>query len=165
MEEALPELGRLSESGRDEFLYRHARLQRTVRLAPGAGAVLAELVEKKALLGLASNCQPYTLRELDAALEAAHLTRAMFKPDLSFFSFAFGFSKPNAHVFRVLRARLQACNVRPGETLIVGDRPDNDIAPAQAHGFPTWLLSEDPSPDRQSGGDWSVLRRYLAHFV
>src|SRR5205814_4184118 len=61
--EALPELARLAESARDEFMYQHAQLQRTVRLMPGAGEVLSKLQETTILLGLASNCQPYTLRE------------------------------------------------------------------------------------------------------
>ena len=160
--EALPELARLAESERDEFLYRHAQLQRTVRLTPGAGEVLGKLEETRVLLGLASNCQPYTLRELDAALATAKLSRAVFKPELCFFSFAAGFSKPNPHAFRLLRAQLQARGISPAETLFVGDRLDNDLEPARAHGFQTWRLAVAPPFDGHAGGDWSVLGRRTA---
>src|SRR3989442_732733 len=135
--EALPELARLAEGERDEWLYQHAQLQRTVRLMPGAGEVLSKLEETTVLLGLASNCQPYTLRELDAALATAKLSRAVFKPELCFFSFAAGFSKPNPHAFRLLRSQLHVCGISPADTLLVGDRLANDIEPARSHGFQT----------------------------
>jgi len=160
--EALPELARLAEKERDEFLYQHAQLQRTARLMPGAGEVLRKLEEKRVLLGLASNCQPYTLRELDAALAMAKLSRAVFKPELCFFSFAAGFSKPNPHAFRLLRSELQLCGILPADTLLVGDRLVNDLEPARSHGFQTWWLTAAPPSDGHDGGDWSVLGRHLA---
>src|SRR6266496_4487071 len=64
-QEALPELARLGETERDECLYRHAKLQRTVKLMPGTAETLSDLAGRDVLLGLVSNCQPYTLRELD----------------------------------------------------------------------------------------------------
>jgi FMN phosphatase YigB (HAD superfamily) len=159
--EALPELARLAEGERDEWLYQHAQLQRTVRLMPGAGEVLGKLEETRVLLGLASNCQPYTLRELDAALATAKLSRAVFKPELCFFSFAAGFSKPNPHAFRLLRAQLQVCGIWPADTLFVGDRLVNDLEPARSHGFQTWRLTAALPSDGHAGGDWSVLGRSL----
>ena len=160
--EALPELARLAETERDEFLYQHAQLQRTTRLMPGAGDVLRKLAEKGVLLGLASNCQPYTLRELDAALAAAKLSQAVFKPELCFFSFAAGFSKPNPHAFRLLRTELQLRGILPADTLLVGDRLVNDLEPARSHGFQTWRLTAAPPFDGHDGGDWWVLERHLA---
>jgi len=160
--EALPELARLTEKESDEFLYQHAQLQRTTRLMPGAGEVLGKLRETQVLLGLASNCQPYSLRELDAALATAKLSRAVFKPELCFFSFAAGFSKPNPHAFRHLRAQLHVCGIAPADTLLVGDRLVNDLEPARLHGFQTWWLSGAPPSDEHAGGDWRVLGRHLA---
>src|SRR5881394_3470330 len=160
--EALPELARLTEKESDEFLYQHAQLQRTTRLMPGAGEVLGKLRETQVLLGLASNCQPYSLRELDAALATAKLSRAVFKPELCFFSFAAGFSKPNPHAFRHLRAQLHVCGIAPADTLFVGDRLLNDLEPARSHGFQTWRLTAAPSSDGHAGGDWRVLGRHLA---
>jgi FMN phosphatase YigB (HAD superfamily) len=160
--EALPELARLAEGELDEFLYGHARLQRTTRLMPGAGEVLRKLEQSGVLLGLASNCQPYTLRELDAALATAKLSRAVFKPELCFFSFAAGFSKPNPHAFRLLRAELLVCGIALADTLLVGDRLVNDLKPARSHGFQTWRLTAAPPFDGHDGGDWSVLGKHLA---
>jgi len=160
--EALPELARLAERESDEFLYQHARLQRTARLMPGAGEVLRSLVETGVLLGLASNCQPYSMRELDDALATARLSRSVFKPELCFFSFATGFSKPNPHAFRHLRAQLQVCGIPPAAALLVGDRLANDLEPARLHGFQTWHLCADTPSDGHVGGDWCVLARHLA---
>ncbi len=160
--EALPELARLEITERDEFLYQHAKLQRTVRLTPEAAETLSELARRKLLLGLVSNCQPYTLREMDCALSAADLGRAIFKPELCVFSFSLGFSKPNPHLFRVVRAQMAACGVSAAQTLVVGDRPVNDLEPARTQGFQTWLLAATPSADARAGGDWILLRRHLA---
>jgi len=160
--EALPELARLSEKESDEFLYQHAQLQRSVRLMLGAGEVLGKLEETGVLLGLASNCQPYTLHELDAALATAKLSRAIFMPELCFFSFAAGFSKPNPHAFRLLRAQLQVCGIPPADALLVGDRLDNDIEPARSHGFQTWQLSSALPFAGHAGGEWCGLGRRLA---
>ena len=56
----------------------------------------------------------------------------LFERDLCVLSFEHGFSKPDPHVFRILTARLLAGGIRPGETLMVGDRLDNDILPEAA---------------------------------
>jgi FMN phosphatase YigB (HAD superfamily) len=154
--EAIPDLEPLSDAQRDEFLYQHAQLQRTVSLMPGAADVLSGLATQKKYLGLASNAQPYTLRELDAALAAVRLERSLFRPELCFWSFMHGFSKPDPHVFRMLRARLLALGVTPHETLMVGDRLDNDIEPARAQGWQTWHLSKDALPD-SAAGSWQTL--------
>jgi FMN phosphatase YigB (HAD superfamily) len=156
-QEVLPELKRLTDAERDDFLFRHSQLQRTVRLMAGAAETLALLAERKVMLGLASNCQPYTLRELDGGLSAAKLDRSIFMPELCFFSFVAGFSKPDPQVFRRLRDRLQTHGVSPGETLVVGDRLDNDVEPAETQGFQTWLLAAAPLPGRRDSGGWSAL--------
>lgn len=157
-EEVLPELKKLLHDACGEFLYQHAQLQRTVRLMDGAPEVLKRIMEKKIFLGIVSNSQPYTLRELDAALATANLSRAIFKPELSFLSFENGFSKPNPHVFRLLTARLRTLGISPDETLMIGDRLDNDIAPARAAGWQTWHFAGDAA---NGGGDWiQFLERF-----
>lgn len=158
--EALPELAGQTESLRDQFLYVHAQLQRTLRLMPGANAVLPRLVAAQLPLGIASNSQPYTLHELETVLKSAGLSRTIFAPDLSFLSFAAGFSKPDPHVFRWLTARLQVRGIATAETLMVGDRLDNDIGPAQAQGFQTWQLTPGPGNGTTSG-NWAQLGEYL----
>ena len=73
---------------------------------------------------------------------------------------AHGFSKPDPHVFRLLSARLQARGIAAGDTLMVGDRLDNDIAPARAQGWRTWQLGA--ASGGETGGDWAALGAFLA---
>lgn len=159
--EVLPELARLTPGTRDEFLFQHSRLRQTLRLMPGAADALRHLNRSGVTLGLASNCQPYSLRALDAALWSAGLTRNLFAPDLCFFSFEHGFSKPDPHVYRLLGARLGAHGMSPSEVVMVGDRADHDIAPARAQGFQTWHLSA--SVAQPPGGLWAdFLKRVVS---
>lgn len=157
--EALPELAPLSEAKRGAFLFCHAQTARTVRLMPGAASALRRARRSPLKLGLASNCQPYTLRELDAALAGAGLSRDLFVSGLCFFSFEHGFSKPDPHVFQLLAARLLAGGIRPDQTLMVGDRPDNDVRPAALQGWQTWLLASEQLAEHQ--GPWDRLSAFL----
>lgn len=137
---AWPPVLTLAEPKRNHFLFELATLSRTTRLADGAAATLRTLRQSGLLLGIASNAQAYSLRELEIALEPDGLSLALFRPNLCFWSFEHGFSKPNPHVFRLLATRLQALGIQPSEILMVGDRSDNDIAPARAAGWRTWHL-------------------------
>lgn len=158
--EAVPELKRLSPEAIDEFLFRQAQLWHSVSLMPGAADALRELKQREIILGLVSNAQPYTLRELDEALASEGLTRAMFTRAVSFFSFEHGFGKPDPQVFRWLASRLRALGPVPAESLVVGDRMDNDIAPARLEGFQTWHLTPFAA-DGISAGTWEQLRGKL----
>src|SRR2546426_228704 len=129
---------------------------------PSAADGLRALGGRGVLLGIASNAQPYTLRELDAAFASAGLSRnKLFAPSLCFFSFEHGFSKPDPHVFRLLTARLRLCGISPNETLMIGNRLDNDIGPAKAQGWQTWHFTEQASADGNQEGDWSQLTQRL----
>jgi FMN phosphatase YigB (HAD superfamily) len=155
MSRALPEFGALRRPDADAFLFDHAQLFRSLRLMPGCATVLRESAGRGILLGIASNAQAYTLRELELALGEAGLDSAIFQSDLTFWSFKHGFSKPDAHVFQILCARLQDRGILESEALMVGDRDDNDILPARSAGWRTWLFSD------RSQGDWSSLARAL----
>jgi FMN phosphatase YigB (HAD superfamily) len=157
--EVLPEVAVLAVASRDDFLLEQQSLFHTVTLMPGAAALLRFLSAQGMLMGVASNAQPYTLRELDAALAVEGLAVARFARDLSFWSFEHGFSKPDPHVFRLLTARLKLRGVRPAEALMVGDRVDNDIAPANAAGWQTWQLSTTAGV---GAGDWGRLGEFIA---
>ena len=128
---------------------------RTLRLADGAAECLRELNAKGVLLGIASNSQAYTLRELETALQGAGLNLSTFDRDVRFWSFENGFSKPDPHVFRILTARLEARGFSPAETLMVGDRLDNDIEPARAFGWQTWHLVSKTQAGQ--AGNWRDL--------
>lgn len=153
--EVLPELAALSVSARDEFLFQQARLWHTVRLAAAAAPTLRALAQRGLLLGIASNAQPYTLRELREALTGVGLAPNIFTPSLCFWSFEHGFSKPDPHVFQLLTARLAASGIAPRDTLMVGDLAANDIAPTRAHGWQTWHLGA------AGDGDWAALGQWL----
>lgn len=146
MVEAMPELGGLPEPALNAFMLRHAALTHTLRLMPGALEVLLRLRDLNIPLGLVSNSQPYTLPELQHHLSHG-LSLEIFRPALRFLSFEHGFSKPDPHVFRLLAARLRMLDITPAECLLVGDRPDNDIEPARAHGFQTWQVSYERLKD------------------
>lgn len=157
--ETLPNLARLSPEKLDEFLVRQMQIGRTLRLADHAADCLRRMTDRRLLLGIASNAQAYTLRELEAALQGAGLSLPMFDPELRFWSFENGFSKPDPHVFRILTARLEARGISPAETLMVGDRLDNDIEPARAHGWQTWQLSARQT--HSTSGNWRDLIAWL----
>jgi len=150
-----PALGLLSPDLLDDFLYEHAQLERTVRLMAGAGEALAELRRRGAVLGLCSNSQPYTLRELTGALAQAGLSTSIFDPQLCFYSFRAGFSKPDPKALGLLEHELAARQVPLAEALFVGDSLDNDIRPAQSQGWRTWQLAA--VPEGTPGGDWFRL--------
>ncbi len=153
--EVLPELRRLSRAEQDEFLFRQVQTGHTPRMTAETAAALRALKQRHSLLGIASNAQAYTLRELREALTAHGLGMDLFERELCFWSFEHGFSKPDPHVFQILTARLETRGVRPAETLMVGDHYDNDIEPARAYGWRTWQLG--PLAD----GDWAALHRWL----
>ncbi|NJN05309.1 MAG: HAD family hydrolase [Rhodobacteraceae bacterium] len=161
VQEVLPELRQLPALVRDDFLFEQTKCWHSTRLMPGAPAVLKTLVTAGVPLGIASNSQSYTLREMDLALHGSEFTRESFRPDLSFFSYAHGFSKPDAHVFRDLSARLALLGIAPAETLMVGDRLDNDILPARLQGWQTWQLKAEPDHGAGPGGSWSALGEWL----
>ncbi len=158
--EALPDLARLSAEKLDKFLSCQMQIGRTLRLAYQAAECLRQMYANGLLLGIASNSQAYTLRELNTALQGAGLNLSLFDDQLRFWSFENGFSKPDPHVFRILTARLEARGIRPSETLMVGDRLDNDIAPARAHGWQAWHLTPGPHTGSISG-NWRELLVWL----
>lgn len=151
----LPELKALPPSARDAFLVEQAALTHAVRLFPGTEICLERWQADGVLLGIASNAQPYSEVELEQTLEPAGLSSTLFDPSLCFWSWRFGFSKPDAHVFQILDARLRRHGIPPEAVLMVGDRMDNDLKPAREWGWQTWHLSR--SPQQQPGGDWAAL--------
>jgi FMN phosphatase YigB (HAD superfamily) len=161
--EVLPEMRACSGVERDEFVFQQACLWHTVRLAAEAPEMLRALRARGCLLGIASNAQAYTLRELHEALTAHGLGLDLFEPDLCFWSFAHGFSKPDPHVFQILNARLAARGIQPTEALMVGDRLDYDVEPARVSGWQTWHLQASPTEDASMAGDWKQLAQRWGH--
>lgn len=161
VEGALPELKTLGESQRERFLLEHIQLIRPVELMPGADRVLRGLADGGVALGIASNAQPYTLRELAASFKGTRAGLELFDPELSFWSFDHGFSKPNPHAFRILTARLSLRGILPEETMMAGDRVENDLLPAKCQGWGTWMLNVQSDEPWDPAGDWEDLGRHL----
>ena len=159
MKRALPVLDSLSEAKLANFIFHHAQLSRTLKLMPACGLVLRQCAQSGILLGIASNAQGYTLRELRVALRRVRLDLSIFPADLTFWSFQNGFSKPDPYVFQTLRARLQNRRIASSETLMVGDREDNDLGPAETIGWRIWQFSQ--GPDSANRGNWESLARFL----
>lgn len=157
MKTALPALQSLPDDQFQDFLFQHSQLLRTIRLMPGAAAFLLECRNQGLVLGIASNAQTYTLRELDEVLHGTGVSRGDFAADLTFWSFENGFSKPDPHVFRLLATRLARRTISCRETLMIGDRLDNDIHPAAAQGFETWHFSG--APER----NWAAVQQAIFH--
>jgi FMN phosphatase YigB (HAD superfamily) len=155
--EVLPDLAHLPARKFDEFIFLQMQIGRTLRLADHAGECLRQLHERGLVLGIASNSQDYTLRELGEALKGAGLTLSIFDAHLCVWSFQHGFSKPDPHIFQIITARLEGRGIGPGETLMVGDRLDNDIQPARAHGWQTWQLAPASQGDGMTSGEFRQL--------
>jgi FMN phosphatase YigB (HAD superfamily) len=141
--QAWPALADLDEAALDDFLTAHAELERRCSTMPGAVEFLVKVRDSGTVLGIASNAQRYTLRELRAAGLA---TESWFVDSLCFWSWREGFSKPDPGVFQVLTRRLADRGIAPEETLMIGDRADNDVLPARAAGWRTWHFT----------GEWPV---------
>jgi FMN phosphatase YigB (HAD superfamily) len=151
---AVPELAALADRELEDFLCDHMRLLRGTTLAEGAGEFLRRCRERGWAIGIASNAQIYTLRELEAGLNSGGLTSDIFDPDLVIWSFRNGFSKPDPHVFQILTARLAARGIAPEEILMIGDRFENDIEPARAFGWQAALIGS-------TGTSWRELTAQL----
>jgi FMN phosphatase YigB (HAD superfamily) len=161
--EVLPAFKKLKPEQQTDFVYRQIQIGRSIALMRGASETLRFLTNKHCRLGLASNAQAYTLAELDQLLKTEGCDLSLFTPELCYLSYQFGFSKPDPHGFQMLRTRLEATGISATETLMVGDRLDNDVTPARLQGFQTWHLRTE-SPESNSG-DWTKLRAFLVRSV
>lgn len=161
--EVVSGFAKLKVAAQKEFVYRQMQIGRSLTLVPGIAPALRWLVDKRCPLGIASNAQAYTLTELETLLKPEGLGLNNFAPDLRVWSFENGFSKPDPHVFQMLRVRLEARHIAPNEAIVVGDRLDNDVTPARQQGFQTWHLYPS-SPEGQSGNA-EKLRDFLGRLL
>ncbi|RBM06640.1 haloacid dehalogenase, partial [Streptomyces sp. PT12] len=102
-------------------------------LYPDVRAALAQLRRAGLWLGIAGN----------QTVRAGRILRELFSADVDLIGTSddWGASKPHPRFFeRVADVVPHA----PGETLYVGDRVDNDIAPARAAGMHTALVRRGP---------------------
>ncbi len=108
------------------------------RIQPGVKDVLKKL-HGKFKLGIAAN-QPeraYEFLEKEGVLQYFDSTQV---------SDEIGFSKPDVRIFQKILDNLGS---KPEESLMVGDRPDNDIVPAKLLGMKTVRLLVGPHKNQQ----------------
>jgi HAD superfamily hydrolase (TIGR01509 family) len=110
---------------------------------PETLAALRELRAAGLRLGVLAN-QPASAR---ADLDRAGITALC---DGVWLSAAVGLSKPDPAFFRIA---LDAWALPPDRVAYVGDRPDNDVAPAQTLGLTTVRLRRGPHMDQSARSD------------
>lgn len=114
--------------------------------------VLTTLKKRGVRHGIISNGQFYTPIELSDLLgEESHGGirgyESLFDPQLAFFSFELGVSKPDTTAFQRAIAALTKDNIMPDDCVMIGNSLVNDVAPAQHMGFRTVLFAPQPVPE------------------
>jgi len=134
------------------------KLWHPARWIPGAENAIRRMVAAGVPLGLLSNAQCNTLDSLGPLA-------GCFEPDLTVLSYRHGIAKPSPEIFALLRDRLRARGIPPVETLLIGNDPLQDIAPAAAVGMRTAHFTGHPASLRPGKcepdfviRDWSELR-------
>lgn len=102
---------------------------------PDAAEVLERLKERGYRIGIIANQSAGTAERLRSWGLMAYI-------DLAVASAEEGVSKPDPAIFRIALAR---AGCQPHEAAMIGDRLDNDIAPAKAVGMHTVSLPQGPA--------------------
>ncbi len=128
------------------FTYNFLSLGR--ELYPGVVETLQRLKSNNIVLGILSNAQFYTPIDLtlmmrDQSNEKIDDYLELFEIDLTFYSYEYGFSKPNQLLFRRLFDALYEYNILPSQTVMLGNDLFIDVAPANAAGMKTALFAGD----------------------
>lgn len=103
---------------------------------------LRDLKQRGMSLGIISNAQDMTL-DLFPALLDQRIPELGFQPDLQFFSYRFGESKPGRAMFEGAVAALDVRGIKPQEAVFVGNDMLKDVWAAAQVGFRTILFAGD----------------------
>ncbi len=130
------------------FAYTYNFLSLGRQLYPGVVDALQKLRSNNIVVGILSNAQFYTPIDLtlmvrDQSNEKIEDYLELFDIDLTFYSYEYGFSKPNQLLFRRLFDALYEYNILPEQTVMLGNDLLIDIAPAKAAGMKTALFTGD----------------------
>ncbi|HEX2960084.1 MAG TPA: HAD family hydrolase [Chitinispirillaceae bacterium] len=130
------------------FAYTYNFLSLGRQLYPGVVDALQKLRARNIVVGILSNAQFYTPIDLtlmirDQSNEKIEDYLELFDIDLTFYSYEYGFSKPNQLLFRRLFDALYEYNILPEQTVMLGNDLLIDIAPAKAAGMKTALFTGD----------------------
>ncbi len=109
---------------------------------PGLHDCLQALQSRGLKLGIVSNAQAMT-RQLFPALVDETLDELGFLPDLQFYSYLCGESKPGATMFNAAAKALAAHDLQPAQAVFVGNDMLNDVWAAEQAGMQTILFAGD----------------------
>ena len=109
---------------------------------PHAEQALRSLAKGGLKLGVISNAQFFSPLLFDAFFNASP-EELGFDPDLLIYSFRENEAKPSPRLFAKARERLARYNIKPEETLYIGNDMKNDIISALEAGFVTALFAGD----------------------
>ena len=130
---------------------------------PHLKEVLKELKNRHIVLGIISNAQFFTPYLFDWFLKS-DLKNLGFEPNLTLFSYKFGYAKPSKFLFENASSRLKEINIPTDSVLYVGNDMLNDIYPAQRAGFMTGLFAGD-ARSLKLRSDESVCNKLSADIV
>jgi FMN phosphatase YigB (HAD superfamily) len=137
--------GSLNEYSRKIAFFFHASLQGTA-CYEGAATALQHLKEHGIALALSADAQCFTLIQLQRGLAAQNpkaRVEDLFDKNLRALSFETGAKKPSDRLFESLVKGLENRGISPHETLHVGSRIAQDVAPAKKAGMRTALFAGD----------------------
>lgn len=137
--QTIPDLGGNEKA--KEFAYDFYDLSGKRYLYEGTKEVLKCLKEQKKYLGIISNAQFYTEKDMNSLL-GVDLFK-VFDKELCFFSFVEGCSKPNPQSFLKLLEELANQGVESEDILYVGNHSVKDIRTAQKCGIKACLFKSD----------------------
>jgi len=128
------------------YTYNYVSMGRA--LYPGAAGALKRLKADNIVLGILADGQFYTPLDLTLLLREQSGgdiddCDELFDPDLTFFSYQYGFAKPSEVLYRRLFDALYEYHILPSQTLFAGNDLLTDIRPAAAVGMKTALFCGD----------------------
>lgn len=134
------------ESCLEKFILTFEVLSNSVFPMPGMAEVIEFFKEKNYPLGIVSNAQFYTPLIMNYYLNNDHLEETVppFDPDLTVFSYKLNKSKPDNYLFKkIIPVLKEKYDIRPSETVFVGNDMLKDIFTANSAGFKTALFAGD----------------------
>jgi len=109
---------------------------------PHLEKMLSVLKDRNILMGIISNAQFYTPYLFNGFLHSNPKDLG-FHPDLTLYSYKFGYAKPSTFMFQIAADRLENRLIPAHSTLFIGNDMLNDIYPAKQLGFKTALFAGD----------------------
>ena len=109
---------------------------------PNLKKTLLKCREKGLLMGIVSNAQFFTPLLFEWFLKSRPPGLG-FHPDLTLYSYRFGYAKPSLRLFRRAAETASALGIDRQSILYVGNDMLNDIRPASVVGFKTALFAGD----------------------